>query len=302
VAIYNEAAAGLPKFKPATTIEVRRRSQAREFDPGACFYAEDAGMVVAYATFQKNGRVGYPWCRPGHERLAEPLFHHVLEVMKQRGYRAIFTAYRADWTQVHRFFLDHGFRPVREMINYILDLSDMPTPPARLSSTITPLQPGDIPAVVKMAPNVLRVNTADHLERHLLHNPYFGAEAVFALRDRTGGEPVAVGILIEQAAYADPKLVDANMPCYRMGAFGTEGMATKRINGMFSFLAPEGKSVSHLGLDLVGYAAFRMQKSDLETFAAQVASDVPYLARFYQSYFRRQGSFPVFAKELTISP
>jgi hypothetical protein len=300
VAVYNAAAAALPKFKPATTIEVRRRCQARDFDPGAWFFAEEGGQVVGYATFQKNGRVSYPWCRPGHERVTGPLFQHVLEAMQRQSHPTAFTAYRGDWAPVLRFFQDHGFKQVREMINYLLDLSEMPTPPARMSSTITPLQRQDLPAVLRMAPSVLRVNTAEALERHLLGNPYFAPEAVFALRDRVGGEPLAVGLLIEDPTYADPKLVDSAMPCFRLGAFGTEGMTHKRINGMFSLLAPEGRTVGHLGLDLVGYAAFRMQKSDLETFAGQVPSDAPHLARFYQSYFRRQGSFPIFAKALGI--
>jgi hypothetical protein len=33
-------------------------------------------------------------------------------------------------------------------------------------------------------------------------------------------------------------------------------------------------------------------------FAAQVASNVPHLLRFYQNYFRRQGSFPVYERAL----
>jgi hypothetical protein len=32
--------------------------------------------------------------------------------------------------------------------------------------------------------------------------------------------------------------------------------------------------------------------------AAQVPSDVPHLLMFYQSHFRRQGSFPVYEKSL----
>ena len=39
VAIYNEAAGALPKFKPATSHEVQRRTSARDFDPATRFYA-----------------------------------------------------------------------------------------------------------------------------------------------------------------------------------------------------------------------------------------------------------------------
>src|SRR5438105_2386744 len=67
VGIYNEAAGSLPRFKPATLDEVRRRSKATDFDPGTRFYAVDGGQVVGYAVFQANGRVSYPWCRSGQE-------------------------------------------------------------------------------------------------------------------------------------------------------------------------------------------------------------------------------------------
>jgi hypothetical protein len=48
----------------------------------------------------------------------------------------------------------------------------------------------------------------------------------------------------------------------------------------------------------MGHAARLLDASDLATLAAQVPSDVPHLARFYQQYFRRQGSFPVFERRL----
>jgi hypothetical protein len=296
-AIYNQAAAAFPKFKPATVVEVRRRCQARDFDPGSRFYAEEGSEVVGYASFQANGRVSYPWCRPCHEHVAGPLFERVLGALRDRGHRTAFAVYRGDWAAVREFFLAQGFQPVREMINYILDLPDMPTPPAKASSPITPLRPEDVPTVLALAPGALRVGTAAALEKHLFHNPYFAPESAFVLRGRSGS-PVAVGLFIEDPTYADPRQVDADMPCFRLGAFGTEGMTTKRINGMFSFLTAADQPVSSLGLDLVGHAAFRLQRGDSETFAAQVASDAAHLARFYRSHFRRQGGFPVFARDL----
>ena len=99
-------------------------------------------------------------------------------------------------------------------------------------------------------------------------------------------------------SYADPNLVDAAMPCFRLGAFGAEGMQVKRLNGMFSFLARNSTQVNALGLDLLGYATFRVRETDLEAFAAQAPSDAPHLLRFYQQYFRRQGSFPVLERQL----
>src|SRR5213075_3432989 len=64
VTIYNEAAAALPKFKPASLDEVRRRVRDPGFDPGTRFFAEEDGRPVGYATFSADGRVSYPWCRP----------------------------------------------------------------------------------------------------------------------------------------------------------------------------------------------------------------------------------------------
>ena len=295
VAIYNEAAAELPRFKPATAPEVQRRTRARDFDPSMRFFAEDGGQPVAYALFNPNGRVSYPWCRKGHERWAEPLFQQVLGEMRRRGFRAAFTAYRSDWPQVSDFFVAHGFRKARDMVSFVVDVMDLPTVPARPSSVITPLLTGDIRALLEMAPGALRTQSPAELERHLFRNPYFGPEALYVLRSRAEDKPVAVGLLIQEPTYADPKGLDANMPCFRLGAFGTEGMQAKRVKGLFSFLTPPGPNANALGLDLLAHAAHRLeQDDDIATLAAQAPSDVPYLLRFYESIFRRQGSFPVF--------
>jgi hypothetical protein len=220
--------------------------------------------------------------------------------MKARKMPSAFAAYRGDWTTVKDFFLAHGFRQAREMLNFLVDLVDMPTPPARPSNSVTPFKREDIPALLRMGCQVVRLTSNEDLERYLFENPYFGPDALYAIRDKSGQELVAVGIFIESESYADPSLVDAYMPCFRLGAFGTEGLTTKRLNGMFSFLTRADQQVNPLGLDLIGHAAYRLQKSDeIGTFAAQIASDAPApLVRFYQSHFRRQGSFPVFVKEL----
>src|SRR5437660_9713781 len=122
VAVYNAAAAELPKFKPASAQEVLRRTRAKDFDPASRFYAEENGEIVAYVTFNPNGRVSYPWCLKGHERLAAPLFAQMLDAMRACGMRRIFSAYRGDWPLVHDFFLKQGFRHARDMINYVIDL------------------------------------------------------------------------------------------------------------------------------------------------------------------------------------
>jgi hypothetical protein len=298
VSIYNEAGADLPKFKPATVDEVRRRCLAPDFDPATRFYALANGRPVGYVTYQRNGRVAFPWCRKGQEALAGPLLEHALAAMRQRGLRRAFAAYRGDWPAQRDFFVARGFKQTREMINYVLDLVDMPTPAARLGSGIGPLRPADVPAVMQLCPGVLRVRDAAELEAHLFRNPYFTPESLFAVRSKADDHPVAVGLLVANPAYADPKQVDAGMPCFRLGAFGTEGMTTKRLNGMFSLLAANNKDFTPSGLDLLSWATTRLADTDVETFAAQVPSDAEHLARFYKSLFRRQGAFPVYERAL----
>jgi hypothetical protein len=299
VSVYNEAAAELPKFKPASLDDVRRRRLATDFDHGGKSVAEVGGRIVGYAGYQGNGRVSFPWCRKGHEDQAEPLFHAVFQAMRERGISRAFAAYRADWKPQCEFFTSRGFRLSREMINFLIDLADMPTPAASPSAGFATLVPADVPEVLGLSPQALRVSTTQELERHLLHNAYFKPEAVFVRRGRNGAI-AAVGVLVEDPKYADPNQLDSAMPCFRLGAFGTESMSVKRINGLFSFLARPGNDVNPLGLSLLGEASYRLRNTELDCLAAQVPSDVPHLLRFYQQYFRRQGSFPVFERELVL--
>src|SRR5262252_1438900 len=85
VGIYNEAAADLPKFKPSTIDEARRRLRDPDFDARLRFYGLANERPVAYLACQSNGRVSFPWCRRGHEALAEPLFEQALADLKNRG-------------------------------------------------------------------------------------------------------------------------------------------------------------------------------------------------------------------------
>jgi hypothetical protein len=298
VSIYNEAAAPLPKFKPATVDEVRRRCRASDFDPATRLYALADGRPAGYVTYQLNGRVSYPWCRKGHEALAAPLLEHALEAMRRRGLSSAFAAYRGDWAPVRDFFLARGFEPKREMLNYVMDLVEMPTPAARVNATISPLTPTDVPAVMQLGRGVLHVKDEAALTEHLFRNPYFPAGSLFALRSKADDQPVAVGIVVANPGYADPKQLDAAMPCFRLGAFGAEGMTAKRVYGLFSFLAADTRDVTHYGLELLGYATDLTYTTEIETFAAQVPSDAPHLARFYKSLFRRQGSFPIYERRL----
>jgi hypothetical protein len=297
-AIYNEAAAALPKFKPATSQEILRRVTAADFDPASRFYAVEGKQPVAYCASSANGRVSIPWCRKGHEALAGPLFDHMLQAMQQRGHKKVFAAYRSDWSNVLAFFQQRDFTVVREMVNFVLDVFDMPTAPARRTSNIKPLQRQDVPAIFALAPHMLRCASAKDLERHLFDNPYFPASAAFVLRSREH-TPLGAGVLIHDPTYADPKALDAAMPCFRLGAFGTEGMQTKRIKGMFSFLCRDDAQCAVPAMELMGHAASLLREGDdITSLAGQCPSDAPQLLRFYQMKFQRQGSFPVLQRTL----
>jgi hypothetical protein len=298
VSIYNEAAGALPKFKPATLDEVRRRCQAPDFDPRTRCIATENEQPVGYASFHANGRISYPWCRKGFENLAERLFGAVLQAMRERGMKKACAAYRGDWTAQRDFFLGHGFHQAREMVNYWLDPADTPTPALRRSFPITAAREGDVSAIFDLARPAFRVSTPAELAQHLFHNTHFPPTAIFVARDKIGSTILGASVLVSAPGFADVRQVDASMPCFRLGAFGTEAMQTKRINGLFSLVAKEGNEFNQVATDLLSHAATRVETADVPAFAAQVASDVPHLLRFYQHYFRRQGSFPVYERTL----
>lgn len=297
VAVYNAAAAALPGFKLAKEDDVLRRTKARDFDPATRYYAEDRGEVIGYATFHQNGRISIPWCLPGKEAAARPLMDAVLKAMRDRKLPRAFAAYRGDWAPPAELLQANGFTKAREILNFTQNIMDLPTMVNRRSVSVSPFRPADVPALAAMVPELLKV-PLDQLEANLLSNPYFGAEALFSLRN-SDGSLRAVGLVIDDRRYADPTQLDPKAPCFRLGAFGTEGMTTKRINGLFSFVAPPGKEANPLGLDLLWYAAtVRLKESNLSAIAAQVSSDAPHLVAFYQSYFRPQGSFPIYERTL----
>jgi hypothetical protein len=298
VAIYNEVAGGLPGFKPAAADEIRRRSLARDFDPTSRLYLEEGGRVVGYVSFHANGRVSYPWCRRGFEAHADALFARAMEGLKARGVARAFAAYHAGWSAQAEFFQRHGFSRAREMVNFAQEILELPTMMNRRGTALSELRPGDIPQVHAMVPGLWRGLSPAELEKHLLRNPYLPPESFFVIRNRADDTPAAVGVLVFNPAYADPLKVDASQPCFRLGAFGTEGLQHKRINGVFSFVCAPQSNMSVYGLDLIGQAVMRLEGTAADALAAQVPSDVPHLLRFYQTHFRVQGKFPVFERTL----
>jgi hypothetical protein len=278
--------------------EVRRRTMTRGFDPATRLYAEEAGRVVGYCTWHANGRLSFPWCLLGQEKHAEPLLDAALAGLRGHGLARCFAASRTDWPAVNDFFTAHGFARTREMVNFLLELTELPTIMSKPRQELTELRSGDVPKVLEMVPQLFRVS-AEELERHLLHNPYFPPESVYAMRSRADGALVAVGLLVNEPSYADPHQLDAKQPCFRHGAFGTEGMQTKRVQGLFSFAASVARNdFPALALDLLTVAAQRLEDADGHCLAAQAPSDVPAVLRFYERYFKRQGSFPVFERAL----
>jgi hypothetical protein len=297
-AVFNAACGHLPGFKPATADDVRKRTRARAFDPTTRLYAEDGGQVVGYCTLQTDGRVSHPWCLPGHENQADPLFEGAIAGLKQRGVRRAYAAYHRDWPGPAEFFPAHGMPKVREMVNFYQELTDMPTMLTRPKSPITPFQPDDLPALYAMGTDLWHGLTQAELWRHLLENPYFPPDSLFVIRGRTDKTPLCVGMLIEDPSFADPKKLDASQPCFRLGAFGSEWGQPKRVNGLFGFVAGRDRSAFAFALDMLTYAAAKLDGTSAHCLAAQVPSDVPHLLMFYQSHFRKQGGFPVYEKSL----
>jgi hypothetical protein len=298
-AVFNAACGSFPGFKPAQSDDVRKRIRARGFDAATRLYAEDGGNVVGYCSFQSDGRISYPWCNPGYEAHAEPLFAAALDALKQRGAHRVYSAYHRDWLAPAQFFPAHGMLKVREMVSFYQQLTEMPTMVTRPGSPISAFDPGDMPALHSMGADLWHGMTQAELWRHLMENPYFPPESLFVIRGRNDKTPLATAILIENPAFADPKQTDASQPCFRLGAFGSEWGQSKRVNGLFSFVAAKDRSAFAFALDLMSHAATKLEGTSAQGLAAQAPSDVPHLLMFYQSHFRRQGSFPVYEKALT---
>lgn len=297
-AIYNEAARQLPHFTPARPEDIGRRFRSKDYDLSCRFLAEIDGQPVGYIAYQRNGRLSYPWVKPGYESVQPLLVQQALTSARERGLTKLFAAYRATWSQQHTFFEGIGFTKVREMVNFVLEFAEMPTLLNRSTLPISPLLPQDLPALEQLYPGLLRLS-GEALEKFLFRNSMFSPSGLFAMRSRSDGTPLAVGLIIEDGSYADALAVDPYQPCFWLGAFGNEGLSVKRINGLFSYLIPPHRDAMPWLLDLLGYAMRWIEESSVSRLAAQVPSDVPHLLAGYEKYFRRLGSFPVYEMFLT---
>jgi hypothetical protein len=296
VRLYNQAAGSLPGFKPATPEEVARRYAADQ-DAGTRYYAVENGGVVGYAVFGSNGRVSYPWCLPGAETWRGPLLEAVLEAMRERGLGTAWAAYRADWSPVLDFFRQHDFTETRRMINYVAEVSRLPSctelPPDRV---VESLRPEEVPLLLELAPALFPDADPSTIARFYADNPFHDfARSLVALKDAVSRAMRGAGLLVVNDRFADPTKIDAAMPCFRLGALGTESERHKRVNGLFS-VAFTDESAGELLLSwLLGT---RARPAGLTHIAAQAPSDAPDLCDWYDRFFQRQGSFPIVSRRL----
>jgi len=296
--LFNATAFTFPGFKPATVDDIKRRTRGRGFEPGCRFYAEEKGEVVGYCTVEPDQwRVSYPWCRKGAEAAAGPLFAAVLQAARERGVSKVFAAYRRDWDAILRFFADNGFAQAREVVNFAADAVELPTVANRASLPIRRLQRADIPLLAEMGKGLIRL-PLDRLEQYFFANPHFPVEAFLVLEGRDTSGPRAVGVGLEVSTWADVKKVDPLAPCFRMGAFGNEGLNTKRVNGLFSYVVARPEDAISAGLGLLAEASQEMTEGTVSTIAAQCPTDAPHLFQFYTRYFKEQGRFPVYELNL----
>ena len=297
-ALFNGAAFTLPGFKPASEDEVKRRTRARGFDPSTRFYAEEGGQIVGYCSLETgHGRISYPWCKKGFEAAAAPLFEAALQTARDRGLSKLFAAYRRDWDAILGFLEANGFAKTREIVNYVTSPLDLPTIANRGGLPLRRLQPGDLPALAEMGRGLIRI-PIEKLEAYYFSNPYFPVEAFLVMEERGGGAPVAIGVGLESSTWADAKKIDPLAPCFRMGAFGTEGLNTKRVNGLFSYVVSKPEHALPAGLALLNETNQEMTEGSVTSICAQCPTDAPILMNFYSRYFQEQGRFPVLERQL----
>jgi hypothetical protein len=295
--IYNAVAGSLPAFKPADPDEIVRRHQGGDPDPASRFYATVDDEIVGYAVFCANGRISYPWCLPGSEVVREPLLDAVLAEMGRRALPEAWAAYRADWSAVLGFFKAHAFHEKRQMINYLTEVSWMPDrlelPDDRI---LQPLGRAEAAQLVALAPGLFASLEPHSLEAFFWDHPHYDfSESLFALIERQTGKVLGASLLVTSDRFADPSKVDAAMPCFRLGAFGTERERHKRINGLFSSVFLD-EAEGELLLSAPDWA--RARQAGLTHVAAQAPSDSAALCAFYDRHFQRQGAFPILARHL----
>jgi hypothetical protein len=296
--IYNMSAVHLPAFKPSTPQEIARRYLSADHDSATRYYAIENGAVVGYAAFSSNGRVSYPWCLPGAESHQGPLLETMLAAMRDRGLPEAWAAYRDDWVPVLDFLRGRGFHDKRTMVNYLAEVSRLPAPD-RLPANrlIEPLKQEELPRLIELGRDLFGDVTSQELERFYWSNMFYRfAESLFALKEAESHQILGVFLLVVDNRFADPTKIDAAMPCFRLGAFGTERERHKRVTGLFSCVFADPADA---GLLLSAALGLATRHSQLTHIAAQAPSDAVALCGWYDQFFRRQGVFPILSRRLT---
>ncbi len=293
--IYNAGAGTMPGYQPAKPGDIARRDRSGDTDPSSRFYAEEDGEVVGYAIANPSGRISYPWCLPVATQCQVPLLEAVLAAMRERGLAEAWAAYRADWEPVLVFFHQHGFMPTRLMINYVAELSRLPHAAVPLGRVVALMERGQLAEIRAMGAGVFPEESFEGLDEFYWGNPYFAPESLFVLKEDADGRILGAAQVIDNPEYADPTKLDAAMPCFRLGALGTERERHKRVRGMFSCLFADEPA----GEVLLAEAVRRMERAGLTHVAAQVSSTPSRLTHFYDRFFTRQGSFPILSRCLS---
>lgn len=293
-AIYNAAAGALPAFKPATAAEIARRYRTTDPDPGTKFYAVADGRVVGYATFSPTGRISFPWCLPGAESAQPALLDAVLDALRLREARAAWAAYRSDWEPVHDRLHLYGFTHLRDMINYVAELGRLPRTQLPQDRDIGPLERLELTGALRMASNVLPGEPIAEPDRFFWESPYLAPEGLLAIRERGTGRLLGAAVIVINPGYADPTQINAAMPCFRLGTWGTETQRHKRVNGLVSCVFNDDQT----GEWLLSEAARRLETAGLTHAAAQAASDDEKTRALYGHFMAQQGSFPMLARAL----
>ena len=145
--IFNAAAGSLPGMQtrnPWRTCVDGPRPQASI--RGSGFLPKMAAKSWDTAPAQVNGRIGFPWCRAGSERFAEPLFTAALDSLRGRGIGRAYAAYAAGLgLRKPTSFWPMQFMRTREIFNFVQDLTNLPTLLLQTHAGVSPLEPAIFP-------------------------------------------------------------------------------------------------------------------------------------------------------------
>jgi hypothetical protein len=301
VEIYNAVAQSFPGYKSATRDEVVRRYSSTQFDPTTKLYAQDAGRIIAYVTFWSTGRISTPWSANDDADIRSQLMDAALESMRQRGLTRVWAAYRADWTKVHIWLTELGFRSSHDVVNFIAPREYLPDETLPDKMRLEVMTRSDTIQVYELNPKAFGVESAEELALAWWDgsdSPYYKDDSRIVLRDLETGDILASGIVILNSDFADPSQVDAAMPCSRLGAVGADSDNCKRMNGLFSYVASPGPNNHRFARVLLAEARRRFSQFGVKEVAAQCKSNRLVEQAFYRTHFRTQGSFPIFIRDI----